>query len=180
MMFIANVVCFQLVWLATVAGAANGLWWAGPLAVLVFASWQVPLSANPRADLKLMAIAAFAGFLIDSALVLSGLLVFKTPVPWALAAPVWIVALWVAFALTLNHSMAGLKARPLLAVLLGVLGGPLAYWVAADVWHAVDLHGGAGLSLTVIGLVWGALTPALLTLAERLRAPAAAAAAAGA
>jgi hypothetical protein len=174
MMFIANVVCFQLVWLATVAGAANGLWWAGPLAVLVFAAWQVPLSANPRADLKLMGIAAVAGFLIDSALVLSGLLVFETPVPWALMAPVWIIALWVAFALTLNHSMAGLKTKPVLAVLLGLLGGPFAYWVAADVWQAVDLHGGTWLTLAVIGLVWAAITPALLILAERLRAPVAA------
>lgn len=169
MRLLANIVCFQLVWMATVGGAAQGLWWAGPLAALAFAAWQVPLSPAPRADLKLMAIAAAAGFVIDSALVLSGLLSFSTPVPWDFAAPIWIIALWVAFALTLNHSMDSLKRRPVLAVLLGLLGGPLAYWVAAQVWNAVDLNGSALLALTVIGLVWALITPLLLALAERLK-----------
>lgn len=169
MKLLANLVCFQLVWMATVGGAAQGWWWAGPLAVLLFAAWQVPLSSAPRADLKLMAIAAAAGFAIDSLLVVSGLLTFKTPVPWDFAAPVWIVALWIAFALTLNHSMDALKRRPLLAVLLGLIGGPLAYWVAARVWNAVDLNVGALLPLVVIGLVWAVATPVLLALAERFR-----------
>ncbi|SDD94731.1 DUF2878 domain-containing protein [Aquimonas voraii] len=169
MKLLANLVCFQLVWMVTVGGAAQGLWWAGPVAAALFAAWQVPLSPAPRADLKLMAIAAVAGFLVDTALVLGGLLVFETPVPWESAAPIWIVALWVAFALTLNHSMDALKRRPVLAVLLGLIGGPLAYWVAAHVWHAVDLNGSALLSLAVIGAVWAVLTPSLLALAERLK-----------
>lgn len=166
---LANLIGFQLVWMATVAGAAHGLWWAGPVAVAGFAAWQLPLSSAPRADLKLMGIAAVAGFAIDSALVLSGLIRFHTSVPWDFAAPVWIVALWVAFALTLNHSMASLKRRPWLAMLLGLLGGPLAYWAAARVWAAVDLNGGTLLALAVIGLVWAALTPFLLNLADRLK-----------
>lgn len=168
---LANLLSFQLVWMATVAGAAHGLWWAGPLAVALFAAWQLPLSSVPHADLKLMGIAAVAGFVIDSALVLSGLLSFHTAVPWDFAAPVWIVALWVSFALTLNHSMESLKRRPLLAMLLGLVGGPLAYWAAARVWAAVDLNGGTLLALAVIGLVWALLTPLLLNLADRLKHP---------
>jgi hypothetical protein len=177
MRLIANVVCFQLVWLATVAGAANGLWWAGPVAVLLFAAWQVPFGGSPRADLLLMLIAAIAGFVIDTALVMGGLLKFQTAVPWDFAAPIWIVALWVSFALTLNHSMDGLKRRPLIAIALGLFGGPLAYWLADSVWHAVSLDGG-GLTtaLVALGLIWGVVTPLLLSLAERLRAPTAAAA----
>lgn len=166
---LANLLSFQLVWMATVAGAAHGLWWAGPVAVALFAAWQLPLSPVPRADLALMGIAAIAGFVIDSALVLSGLLSFHTSVPWDFAAPVWIVALWVSFALTLNHSLESLKRRPLLAMLLGLLGGPLAYWAAARVWAAVDLNGSALLALAVIGLVWALLTPLLLGLADRLK-----------
>jgi hypothetical protein len=170
MKLVANALCFQLVWLATVAGAAHGLWWAGPVAALLFAAWQVPLSDAPAADLKLMGIAALGGFVIDSALVIGGLLIFTTPVPWEWAAPVWIVALWVAFALTLNHSLAGLKKRPGLAVALGLLGGPLAYWIAARAWNAVELNGSALVALLAIGLIWAVITPLLLALAERLRA----------
>jgi hypothetical protein len=40
--------------------------------------------------------------------------------------------------------------------------------------QAVALNGGTWLTLAVIGLVWAAITPALLILAERLRAPVAA------
>jgi hypothetical protein len=170
-LILANAVSFQLVWLATVAGAAKGLWWAGPLAALLFAAWQVPLSAQPRADLKLMLCAAAAGFVVDSALVLTGLLRFETALPWAGFAPVWIVSLWVAFALTLNHSLAGLKHRPLLAVGLGLIGGPLAYGIAASAWKAVELGASSVFVLAVIGLIWALATPLLLALADRLRQP---------
>jgi hypothetical protein len=169
---IANAVSFQLVWIAAVAGAANGIWWSGPLAALLFAAWQLPLSPCPRADLKLMAAAAALGFAIDSLLVYFDLLVFQSPVPWPQAAPIWIVSMWIAFALTLNHSLSSLKRHPLLAVALGLLGGPLAYWVAATAWNAVDLNGSVLLPLLVIGIVWALVTPMLLGLAERFRLPA--------
>lgn len=166
---LGNAVFFQVVWIATVAGAAYGFWWVGPLAVTIFAAWQVPLSDDPRADLVLIAIAALIGFVIDSAFVAAGLLSFPTAVPWPALAPIWIVAMWASFALTLNHSLAGLKAHPGLASLLGLVGGPLAYWLAARAWQAVELRGEAALVLLTIGLVWAVVTPLLLQLAERLR-----------
>ena len=91
------------------------------------------------------------------------------PVPWAAAAPVWIVALWMGFALTLNHSMAALKTRPWAAVALGVIGGPLAYLVAQNAWQAVTLSQPAWQPLAALALAWGALTPALLALGTRLQ-----------
>jgi len=47
----ANIVGFNLAWFATVVGAAEGLAWAGPAALLVFAAFQVPASPRPRYDL---------------------------------------------------------------------------------------------------------------------------------
>ena len=52
--WLPNAVCFQLVWVACVGGAAKGWWWAGPAAVAIFAAWQLPLSRWPRADMLLM------------------------------------------------------------------------------------------------------------------------------
>ena len=46
-------------------------------------------------------------------------------------APLWILCLWAAFALTLTRSLAWLMRRPWLAALLGALGAPLAYASAA-------------------------------------------------
>lgn len=80
--------------------------------------------------------------------------------------PPWMLALWANFATTLNLSLAGLQTRPWLAALLGLAGGPLAYW------------GGAGLgamtfvaplpALIALALGWALLTPLLLALATTL------------
>ena len=53
--------------------------------------------------------------------------------------------------------------RPGLAALLGLVGGPLAWW-AGDRLGALDLVA-PGFSLCVIGLGWAALMPILLALA---------------
>lgn len=166
--WLANAVCFQLVWLAAVGGAARGWWWAGPLALMVFAAWQVPTSPWPRADLLLMLGAAVLGLLIDTLWVQLGLMRFTTPAPWAGLAPVWIVAMWMGFALTLNHSLAGLKRHLGLATMLGVVGGPLAYGVAERAWHAVQFAPPSWVVFVALALAWGLVTPLLLFAARRL------------
>lgn len=163
---IVNAVLFQLVWVACVGGGAAGRWWLGPLAVLAFALWQVPRSPHPRAELTLVALAAVLGAGVDSALVLGGLLRFPSTGPWPLPAPVWIVALWVGFALTLNHSLAWLKGRTVIAVILGAVAGPFSYWVGATAWQAVTFTVATPVVLATLAVVWAIATPALLHLAE--------------
>lgn len=171
--WLANALVFQLAWLAAVGGAARGWWWCGPAAALMFALWQLPRSAAPRADAWLMACAGVVGFAVDSLWAFTGLVVFDEPGPWPRLAPAWIVSLWVSFALTLNHSMAALKAHPWLAALLGAAGGPLAYGVAENAWGAIVLSVPAWQPLLALGIAWGVLTPALLALSTRLQSLAA-------
>lgn len=159
--WLPNAVSFQLVWIAAVAGAAQGWWWAGPAALAMFAAWQLPLSASPRADLRLMLIAALVGLVIDTIWVQAGLMRFETPEPWTATAPIWIVALWMGYALTLNHSLAALKRHLSWAALLGLIGGPLAYAIAENAWHAVQLQPPRWIALAALALAWGAVTPAL-------------------
>jgi hypothetical protein len=76
-------------------------------------------------------------------------------------APLWILALWVAFALTFNHSLQWLAGRRLLCAALGAAGGPLAYAAAARLgavtlmtptWHAVAwLAAGWGIVCVLLG-----------------------------
>lgn len=171
--WLPNAISFQLVWLASVGGAAHGWWWAGPLALVLFAAWQLPTSKWPRADALLMLVAGIVGIGIDTLWVQLDLMHFTTPLPWRGVAPIWIVSLWMGFALTLNHSLASLKRHLGIAGALGVLGGPLAYWGAERAWLAVELADPTWLVLGALALAWGLVTPALLVLAERLepRAP---------
>ena len=168
--WLPNMLAFQLVWLAAVGGAGRGWWWCGPLALLAFAAWQLPASRWPRADALLMGVAAIAGLAVDTLWVQLDLMRFAQPVPSVHVAPVWIVALWMGFALALNHSMAALKPHPWLAVALGVIGGPVAYAIAESAWGAVVLAVPSWKPLLALALAWGVLTPALLALATRLQA----------
>ncbi|MFA5683618.1 MAG: DUF2878 domain-containing protein [Lysobacteraceae bacterium] len=166
--WLPNALGFQFVWCATVGGAARGLWWPGLLALAAFAGWQLRISRHRRADLQLMLVAAIGGFALDSLWVGLGWVQHRAALPWSPVAPVWIVALWIGFALTLNHSLAALKPHRLLAIAFGALGGPLAYWIAAELWQASTIDG--WIPYLALALAWGVATPLLLCLASRLTA----------
>jgi hypothetical protein len=169
--FWINVVFYQATWLAAIAGAARGWWWAGPAMFAAFAAWQLAVSRLRVADLKLMLCAAVVGFFVDSFCIRGGLFVYAAPVPSPDYAPIWIVALWMSFALTLNHSLAWLKSHLPLASVLGAVGAPLAYLAAARGWHALAIAADPTLAFGALALAWAILTPTLFWLAGRLSPP---------
>jgi hypothetical protein len=79
--------------------------------------------------------------------------------------PVWILALWLAFASTLNLSLAWMQGRYLIAMLFGASGGPLAYFGAQNI-GAVTLQSSA--SYVALSVGWAVITPALLYLAKHI------------
>jgi len=165
---VLNVVLFQCVWLATVAGAGHGMWWTGMPVLLVFAIWQLRTSRWPRADVQLVLCAIALGFVVDSVLARGGWLRYATPWPSPWFAPVWIVVLWANFALTVNHSMAFLKERIWLAVLFGAIGGPLAYFGAARLFNAVQFDASSQAPTALLAISWALVTPLLMALGTRL------------
>ena len=162
-----NAISYQLTWLITIAGAARGWWWAGPAAVGVFAGWQLAVSAQRRADALLLLLAAAIGFVIDSAFAQTHLISYAAATPWAHLAPIWIVGLWMSFALTLNHSLAYLKTHALAAAALGGAGAPLAY-LAAVHWGALAFPAESVPTLVLLAVSWAVITPALARLAQIL------------
>lgn len=165
-----NAVLYQATWIAAIGGAAGGLWWLGPVCVVLFAAWQLSGTSRRQADALLLLYAVLIGFAVDSAFAASGLIRYGAAVPWPQVAPVWIVALWASFALTLNHSLGYLKAHLRVAALLGAIGAPLAYAAAARV-GALVLAAPESTALLVLSGAWALLTPALSVLALRLSAP---------
>lgn len=165
-----NILGFQLVWLACVAGAGGGLIWVGPTAAVVFAAAMLRFGGKARADLRLLAIALPLGFVLDSGFAASGWLRYSFPWPWLHASPVWIWAMWTGFAMTLNHSLAFLRERPWLAAAFGMLGGPLAYWVVAGAFDAVSFGAPVLWVLGALALSWGLALPFLFALDARFGA----------
>ena len=69
------------------------------------------------------------------------------------------------FATTLNVSLRRLRRFPWLAVVLGGIAGPLAYWGSARLGAVEFVAPFAATAALAVG--WSALTPALLTIARR-------------
>lgn len=169
---LVNAIGYQLVWLVSVVGAAHGQLFAGPLAAIAFAVLVLAFGGERRADLRLIPLVLLIGLLTDSAWIELGWLDYSAPWPSAQFAPAWIVGIWVSFALTLNHSMAFLKGRYLLAAVLGAVGGPLSYWGASRGLGAVHFVAPVAIVLLGLGIVWMGVFPLFARLSETRRSPA--------
>jgi hypothetical protein len=136
--------------------------------VCAFATWQLSASPDARTDATLVALAIAIGTICDSLLAHSQIVIYAAAWPSEAFAPIWIVALWANLALTLNHSLAFLQRNLPLAALLGALGAPLSYLIAARAWHAVVLAEPLPTSLLVLALLWSVATPILCAAARSL------------
>lgn len=163
----ANAIGYQLVWFAAVWGAAHGDWWLAPLALLPFAGWYLS-RPDGRVDACLLPIAIAVGLVLDSALAASDLVAYASALPSPHAAPVWIIAIWAAFSLTLRHSFRFLHGRLPLAAAFGAIGAPLAYFGAGRGWHAVAFPRGTAVALAALALGWLLALPLLIASAARI------------
>ena len=167
MKFWASLIGYQLVWFAAVIGAGRGLAWPGIVGMLLYAACQLAAARHYKADLSLMATAIVLGLLVDGGLIRTGLASYAAPWPSAALAPAWILALWATFAMTFTQSLRWLQTRLWLAVLLGGIGGPLAYLSASRGWQVVSFADPAWRGLLWLGIGWALATPALAWLARR-------------
>lgn len=151
----------QLGWWACVLGAARGLFFVGPLIVALLIVIQIgslPNAARRRAC-RAALLVGVSGTAADSILTALGLLrLHGSPIPWL--APLWITALWCQFA-TVLPAFSALRSRPILAGMLGAVGGPLAYAGGARL-GAAALHAEPWASLLAVGCVWGMALPLML------------------
>ena len=162
-----NFIVFQLAWFAAVLGAAHSMPWLGIVAVPAALVLHLALSPEWRPELLLALAAAAMGFLADSALIALGVfspVSFVFPVPFS---SLWMVMLWVNLATTLNASMNWLRGRYALAVVLGAIGGPMAYYSGAKLGAMTRIPDSG--DLLGIGSAWAIAFPLLLVINERLQ-----------
>jgi hypothetical protein len=79
--------------------------------------------------------------------------------------PVWIIGLWISFALTINHSLAWLGNKKLLQMIFGLIGGPLAY-IAGEKLGAIYMIN--TMTLYVLALSWACITPLLFQFKKKV------------
>jgi hypothetical protein len=163
---VTNLAAAELGWFACVSGAANGMPWIGPMAVLAIVALHLHLAERPGPEIRLLVSAVLIGLVADSLLVLTGLVSFPNGTWIEGLAPYWILAMWALFASTLNVSMKWLRNRTWLAAALGAAGGPLAY-LAGQQMGAVTFHHGVA-AVAALAVIWAICMPLLVILAERM------------
>ncbi|WP_395683293.1 DUF2878 domain-containing protein [Dokdonella sp.] len=164
--FWANLLGYQAVWFAAVIGAARDAPWVGVGVAALFVALQLSASTERRSDLLLVLCALLVGIVLDGTLAGFGVLHYASH-DALLPAPAWILAVWAAFAMTINHSFAFLRGRADWAVVLGAIGGPLAYLGAARGFGAVVFAAPAWHAVAMLAFGWAIALPLLALLAQR-------------
>ena len=170
---VVNFVAFQVGWFACVLGTAHGHPWLGSAAVLAVLALHLVLSPDPWAQVRLALVAVALGFVLETVLMASGVARYAEPGPFPLLPPGWILAMWVLLATLLESSLAWLQKRLWLAVLFAAVGAPMSYAAGAR-FGGMEIAEPLWRSFAVMGVLWAAAFPALLFLAARLSAGAAA------
>ncbi len=160
-----NLAVLNVGWFACVLGDAYRVALLGPAVVAVLLALHLAVVA-PRdrgREVVVLLLAGAVGYAGDSALVLAGAIGFDPGSGPGAPTKLWMVALWMNFATVLNSALYWLAGRPLLAALLGALGGPMAYLAGVKL-GALAFPGGTAWALALIALEWAVAMPVLLGL----------------
>lgn len=158
-----NILGYQVAWWAAVLSARAGAEWIGLAVTAVVLVLHLLVSPARRSEAWFIPLAAAVGYAADTLATLLGALEFNSNPHSILPAPLWVAALWVAFATTLNCSLSWLRSRLVLAAVLGAASGPLAY--AAGVALDVVAMPSPVLSTVVLAVLWGATLPIVMLIA---------------
>lgn len=163
-----NLLTFQAAWFACIGGAAAGRVWMGPMVAAAAAAIHLCLTRRDerRREGAFIVAAALGGTLVDAAMCRMNVTVYgggRLAGVWY--CPLWMSALWLAFATTIRGSLSWLRGREWLAAAFGAIGGPLAYWAGARM-GALSLGNPTDFSLSVVGITWAIATPMLFRISD--------------
>ena len=148
-------VSFQVLWFLTIALASQR---RAEWAALINVVWVVALVyAQPKLQRPYLMWWGISGLIIgalgDGLIIGSGLYI-PHQTGLGLPTPLWLLAMWISFAVFIPLSMGQVLKRPIIAVLFGLWGGPVSYFAGVQ-WDAMSFGDSATTALIATGLFWG-------------------------
>ncbi|WP_143731490.1 DUF2878 domain-containing protein [Microbulbifer sp. GL-2] len=160
--FFANAILFDIAWPVCVIIARP--WVVVPF-TLASLGFHLIFVANLRSEPLWLAGIFLFGVGVDSVLFHLGVLQNLSGSSWP---PIWLICLWLNFAMTLRYSLVLLQRNLWLATLLGGIFGPFSYYTGALLNGTVELHRPLWQSILVLSVLWAVMLPAFLRLARAL------------
>ena len=162
---IINFIFFQLIWFVCIIGAATNETHAAVAFSLLIILFHLYLTKDKKNELKILLLASILGFLFDGFLLKNELVLYANH-GWSYSiTPLWIIVLWMGFAITLNSSLSWLKKKIKLSALFGAVGGPLAYLAGEKLEAVTILTSGA---IVALAIGWAIITPLLIIVTNKL------------
>ena len=162
---LANFVVFETAWFACILGVAHGQPAWGTAALVAAIAWHVAISARPSTEFALVAILGAIGLVAESLVVAQGHVAYPDGQPVARLAPYWMVALWAELGIALNVTLRWLKRKPLLAMVLGAVFGPLSFLGGVRLGGARFVDEPA--ALVTLACMWAVLMPLVMWISDR-------------
>jgi hypothetical protein len=160
-----NVVSFDALWTAAMFGAGKSWWWAAPVLIVLSMAVQLWFYTSPGREVYLILAGAAVGTGLDWLAVTLG--VFRYASESRAEFLVLFCSLWINFGTTLRPSLRWMWRRPALAAALGLIGGPVAYWVGARI-GAISLSGAEWRGLAWVAAQYGIALPVWMVVADRV------------
>ena len=173
-----NIIAFYAVWFGCIVGAARGGAELGLAAAAIGVVIHLTVIRRGAREAGLLVACGGLGTVFDSAMMRMGAISFPGAAAEAWLCPAWMTALWVAFATLLNVSLTWLRGRPLVAAVLGAIGGQASYY-AGQRLGAIQLGQPWMRGIGLVALEWAVAMPLLVWLAARSAADTVKAKAAG-
>ena len=142
---IVNALAFNACWF--------GLVLLGNVAVpfaLMWVALHITLQQEPWQELRYIAAVLAIGVVSDSLLVTTGVLTFETSTLWL---PGWMIALWLSFSTTLNHSLSVLRRSRLLRAGVALTGAPSSYLLGSRL-GGVELGFSLPVTFAIFSVTW--------------------------
>ena len=153
---IFNIIGFQTGWWACVLGTKNGFPYLGPLVMLIFLFIHFARLKNRNKELFFAVLVGFIGTVVDTVLLQTKLIEYQGVYTDNIA-PLWITAMWIGFAATINHSLAWLNNKWIMSFALGAIFGPLSYYTGIK-FEALHFEISV-LTISILALLWGVVIP---------------------
>jgi hypothetical protein len=156
---ILSFIFFQIAWFAAVIGGAHNLDFVGACPALALFAFH--LSTNHRrwfSSCATIIAIVLTGIVIELLLLKSGAITYRGSTASASFPPLWILALWLAFATLPDGALSWLSGRTGLQVIFGALGGPLSY-IAGEKLGAAEFHTSFTYAMAVFAIAWAIATP---------------------
>lgn len=163
-----NYLAYYVGWLACVYGAAFNMSAFGVAVVALLVLIHFVLTHTLREEIMMIVAIGVLGTLVDSLQAVSGLIIYHggyAKAPWL--GPIWITAIWILFASTINWSFEWLKGRTWLSVVLGAIGGPLSYAAGERIGAVRFLHNYV-LTMLALAVIWSLVLPLFFAIAHRM------------